>query len=125
MARLGFPRAKHLRKTDEISSVFSFNRRFSSEHFEVLVKPRQQGWARMGVIVAKRTARLATERNYIKRVGREIFRHRQHSLRNLDIIVRVRKKFTKLEYAAVAVELDKVLQRVQKTFYTVTRLSKA
>lgn len=102
---LGFSKPKHLVKTDEISSVFSFNCRFSSEHFQVLVKPGDQNFARLAVIVSKKTARLAVSRNYIKRVSREIFRLQQHELSGLDIVVRARKSFSHADYPDITQEL--------------------
>lgn len=114
MSGLGFSRPKHLVKTDEISSVFSFNNRFTSEHFQVLVKPGTHGFGRLAVIVSKKTARLATGRNYVKRVTREVFRIRQHELNGLDIVVRVRKAFSCAEYATIVPELQALLSRARQ-----------
>lgn len=115
MSGFGFSRPKHLVKTDDISSVFSFNRRFSSEHFQVLAKPGACEFARMAVIVSKKTARLATARNYIKRVAREVFRLQQHDLNGLDIVVRVRKSFTQAKYPVVSRELQAQLNLARKS----------
>jgi len=110
----GFSKAKHLVKTDEISSVFSFNSRFSSEHFQILVKPGMHVYARMTVIVSKKTARLAVARNYVKRVSREIFRMQQYKLAGLDLVIRVRKSFTAVEYVVIEQELLAQLNRAQQ-----------
>lgn len=114
----GFSRPKHLVKTDEISSVFSFNCRFSSEHFQVLGKPGGQNFARLAVIVSKKTSRLAVSRNYIKRVSREIFRLQQHELSGLDIVVRARKSFTHADYPDIAQELRLQFSRLRLKFPT-------
>ena len=116
MNGFGFSRPKHLVKTDEISSVFSFNCRFSSEHFQVLAKPGNLNFARLAVIVSKKSARLATSRNYIKRIAREIFRLQQSELSGLDIVVRARKSFTPSEYAEIAQELQLQFARVRLKF---------
>lgn len=116
MSGFGFSRPKHLVKTDEISSVFRFNCRFSSEYFQVLIKPTNTNFARLAVIVGKKTARLATSRNYIKRVAREIFRMQQADLRGLDIVVRARKSFTSKDYAEIAQELRSQFMRVREKF---------
>jgi len=112
----GFSKAKHLVKTDEISSVFSLNCRFSSEHFQVLVRPGQQEFGRLAVIVSKKTARLATTRNYIKRIAREVFRLEQYQFGGLDIVVRVRKSFIQTDYASVSIELMTQLKRARQKF---------
>lgn len=116
MKEFGFAKAKHLVKTDEISSVFSFNSRFSSEHFQVLVKPGTTNFGRVAVIVSKRTAALATTRNYMKRVARESFRLNQHDLAGLDIVVRVRKSFIQPEYTTISAELMQQFEHVRRRF---------
>lgn len=116
MGGFGFSKAKKLVKTDEISSVFSFNSRFSSEHFQVLVKPGTCEFARMAVIVSKKTARLATARNYIKRVSREVFRLQQSRLAGLDMVIRIRKSFSQTEHAIIELELKTQFDRVRREF---------
>lgn len=114
----GFSKAKQIVKTDEISSVFSFNSRFSSEHFQVLVKPGMRECARMAVIVSKKTARLATSRNYIKRVAREVFRLQQARLESLDFVIRICKSFDRAEFAEIEQELITQLDRARQKFTT-------
>jgi ribonuclease P protein component len=48
--------------------------------------------ARLGLVIAKRNAQLASSRNAIKRVIRESFRVRRHQLPPGDYIVRLHKK---------------------------------
>lgn len=116
MRSFGFSKAKQIVKTDEISSVFSFNSRFTSEHFQVLVKPGTSECARMAVIVSKKTARFASARNYIKRVSREIFRLQQFRLDGLDLVIRIRKSFSRAEFAEIALELKTQLDRARQKF---------
>lgn len=116
MGGFGLSKAKQLVKTDEISSVFSFNSRFSSEHFQVLVKPGTCEFARMAVVVSKKTARLATARNYIKRVSREVFRLQQSRLAGLDMVIRIRKSFSKAEHAIIEQELKTQFDRARQKF---------
>lgn len=95
----------HLVKTDEISSVFTFNRRINSEHFQILVKPGLYVHGRLAVIVSKRIAKLANRRNYIKRLSREVFRLHQDKLTGMDIVVRVKKQFDRKNSEAIIREL--------------------
>lgn len=81
----------------------------------MLAKPGACEFARMAVIVSKKTARLATARNYIKRVAREVFRLQQHDLNGLDIVVRVRKSFTQAKYPVVSRELQAQLNLARKS----------
>ncbi|MDO8892842.1 MAG: ribonuclease P protein component [Sulfurimicrobium sp.] len=118
----GLSKAKHLVKTDEISSVFSFNSRVSSEHFQVLAKPGTNSFARVAVIVSKKTVRRACARNYIKRVSREIFRLQQYQLSGVDMVIRVRKGFSAADYALINLELRELMKRVQDKFMPVEGL---
>lgn len=95
----------HLVKTDEISSVFTFNRRINSEHFQILVKPGSAFHGRLAVIVSKRIAKLASRRNYIKRLSREVFRLHQDKLASMDIVVRVKKPFDRKNSDVIIREL--------------------
>ncbi len=51
-------------------------------------------FARLGLIVPKRCVAKAHDRNRVKRVIREAFRHRAHDLAPYDIVVRVRGPVT-------------------------------
>jgi len=42
---------------------------------------------RLGIVVGKRAVRRAVDRNRLKRAIRESFRHEQHRLPSLDIVV--------------------------------------
>ncbi|MBZ0106591.1 MAG: ribonuclease P protein component [Sulfuricella denitrificans] len=119
----GFTKARQLLKTDEISSVFSFNHRFSSEHFHILIKPGIHEFARMAVIVSKKTTRLATARNYIKRVSREIFRLHQHQLAGLDVVIRIRKGFLPSDYVMIVQELRSQFDSAGRKFTLVEKPS--
>lgn len=88
-----FQQSKRLRKTDDISSVFSFKCQVYGEYLRVLVKPNQLGHPRLAVIVGKKTVAQATSRNYIKRTLREMFRTHQDRLGEWDIVILVRKSF--------------------------------
>lgn len=70
----------------------------------------------MVVVVGKKTVRLATARNYIKRVSREVFRLQQHQLAGLDMVIRVRKGFSPIEYVGVSQELRMQFNRACQKF---------
>lgn len=78
-----------LRKTDEFSSVFAFRKVLRGRYFSLHYRPNGDGSARLGVVVAKKLARRAVERNLIKRMIRELFRLRRGNLPAMDCIVRL------------------------------------
>ncbi len=113
-ARYGFSKRGHLRKTDEISSVFDFRCRLTGAYLTVLAKPNEQGQPRLAVMVARKVSRLAVERNYMRRVVREVFRHQQHTAGAFDIVVRVTRPFDRGHNALVREELHTHLSRLPK-----------
>jgi ribonuclease P protein component len=113
-ARYGYPKRSHLRKTDEISSVFDFRRRLAGAYLTVLAKPNMLGYPRLAVMVPRRVSPKAVARNYMRRAVRETFRRQQHQTAALDIVVRVTRGFNREHYAAVSEELIQHLARLSK-----------
>lgn len=63
-------------------------RRRSVSGYTFYVSRRSEGPARLGILVTRRHAARATERNRIKRCIREAFRLEQQRLGSLDLLVR-------------------------------------
>lgn len=61
-----------------------------------LHKSNQKDHARLGIIVGKRYAKKAVQRNQLRRIIRESFRQHKESLKGLDIIVLLRSECTPL-----------------------------
>jgi ribonuclease P protein component len=107
-------------KTDEFSSVFNFRKRIATEYLALHYQTNQLQRPRLGLVVGKKTAKLAVSRNYMRRVLRELFRLQQHEISAADIILRVQKKFDKrdfqlikLEFNALVVKLNQRLARAE------------
>jgi ribonuclease P protein component len=64
------------------------------------------------LIVGKKTARLAVDRNYMKRVMRDLFRTQQEQLPNIDLIVRVQMAFGHAKYDEIQQEFGQLLTRL-------------
>jgi len=99
-------------KTDEISSVFNFKCLINGDYFRFIVKPNQLEIARLATIVSKKNIRDAAKRNYCKRICRELFRVKQYQLFGFDLVIQVRKGFSKLQFKSVADEFDFLLSKV-------------
>jgi ribonuclease P protein component len=82
-----FARNRRLVKAAEYRAVFDSGHACSSEYFTLLGHINEQSAGRIGLAIAKRRIARATRRNAIKRVVRESFRHHQHELAALDIVV--------------------------------------
>ncbi len=103
-----------LKKKDEFSSVFSFRKRFSSHFFVVHYKPSLSQPMRVGFVVAKKVAKHAVERNYMRRVLREVCRHGLLESPAADLVIQVQKKFIRQDFGQVNQELNVILNKIQK-----------
>ena len=88
-------------KTDDFSSVFNLRKRIANRYLVMRYRPNDKKVARLGLIVAKKTAKLAVQRNYMRRVLRELFRLNQHQLPAMDVVVQVQKVFEKPDFIEV------------------------
>jgi ribonuclease P protein component len=120
----GFPRRSRIIKTDDFSSVFNFRKRISGQFLSLHYQYNQLGWPRLGLNVGKKAARLSVQRNYMKRILREMFRNDQHNLPSLDIIIRAQKLFGPSQYKLVESEFRELISRLQRqTHQRITPIS--
>lgn len=101
-----FGKKYRLLKTDEFSSVFALRCQKSLDRLQIFQVRNTLGFPRLGLIVAKKVAKRANRRNYMKRVLREWFRQHRHEMPAVDIIIRVRQPFTHADYNAVVNNLQ-------------------
>ncbi len=109
-----FKKQSHLRKADEISSVFDFKCRVASPHFVILGKPNNLACSRLAVMVPKRTNKLAVRRNYMRRLLREYFRKNVENLGSLDLVIRVTRTYKSSDFEEVIAEISHTLNKLSK-----------
>jgi ribonuclease P protein component len=110
-----FPRQARLLKPAEFRLVFDNPPlRFSAGEILLLAKPKASGAARLGVVAPKKACRLATGRNRFKRQVRESYRHRQHVLDRLDVIILARSGIADLDNEGIRQRLDTLWTRLLK-----------
>lgn len=112
MVKFRLPKQAKLLKTDDFSSVFNLRKRIASAYLVIRFKPNLLNRPRLGLVVGKKTAKLAVHRNYMKRVLREFFRLSQHQLPSLDLVVQVQKKFQKTEFMQIKQEFEQLKQKL-------------
>ncbi len=111
MAASGFPRSARLLQAGEFRAVFSAARfKVSCRSFLVLALPADHGGARLGLVVSKKNVPAAVQRNRVKRLVREHFRHRRARLSGVDLVVLARKDVHKLGNAAIQQKLESLWQ---------------
>ena len=85
-----FPRASRLTDKPQFDAVHRQGQRSSDALFMVITRPNEAGRARLGLAVGVKAAGNAVQRNRIKRLVRESFRHRQQDLPPVDLVVNAR-----------------------------------
>ena len=119
--RATFTPAARLHRPSEYASALQ-GKRIARGALLVVSTPRNAmanaNGARLGMIIAKRFAAKAVTRNAIKRVIREAFRHKQHSLPQKDFVFRLHSKVTSTSLTElkqkVRAEADSLLERSAK-----------
>ncbi|MFW5823419.1 MAG: ribonuclease P protein component [Marinobacter sp.] len=87
MGNYSFPKTSRLLRPADYSGVFNdVQVRVPHRHFLILAAPNNLGRPRLGLIFSRRNLRHAVQRNRVKRLVRETFRHRT-DLGALDIVV--------------------------------------
>jgi ribonuclease P protein component len=87
-ARFGFGAERRLARSAEFEHLLSRGTRRSFSGYTFFLERRADGPPRLGILVSRRHAAKATERNGIKRCIREAFRLEQARLGALDVLVR-------------------------------------
>jgi len=82
-----FPGTARLRNAPEFRQVLSNGRRRHDDFFTVVVLANELQRPRLGITVSRRAARLAVQRNRIKRLIRESYRQQIETLPAVDIVV--------------------------------------
>ncbi len=82
-----FPKGFRLNKPLEFRSLFQVGKKLNTRYFALYAKPNQLTFPRLGLVLAKKTTRLAVMRNQFKRQIRESFRQNQQLITGFDVLV--------------------------------------
>lgn len=85
----------------------------SNQQILFLARPNELNQPRLGLVVAKKNARLAVQRNRIKRIVRDTFRLQQHQLAGLDIVVLARRGLDQLDNHAFNIMINQLWRQLQ------------
>ena len=84
----------------------------ADKHFKIFFVRNCLNNARLGIVASKKTLPDATDRNRAKRFIREVFRHHHIKLCNLDLVVMVRRDYSRLINSRID-SLDKLFSQVK------------
>jgi ribonuclease P protein component len=111
----GFAKTSRLLNAKDYKQVFDNARlKVSTQELLFLAHPSELPQARLGLVIAKKHVKLSVGRNRIKRVLRDSFRHHQHELTGLDIVVLARKGLATLDKQQLHLCCQQMWQQLQK-----------
>ncbi len=113
---LSFPKESRLLVAKDYAGVFDqVTLRISGRFFLLLVKAtNHQSGSRLGVIAAKKHAKLAVQRNRLKRLIRESYRERRSVLPAADVVVLIKQGAAQQENLVLRKELQYLWQKLRK-----------
>ena len=102
----GFARRERLLQSQDYVSVFNKTQCKSSDaYWTVLAKSNHRQYPRLGLAITKKKIRYASERNRLKRIVRESFRHHKEVLKGLDVVVLCQHRTAAMTYETVTNEI--------------------
>jgi ribonuclease P protein component len=105
-----YPQAHRLRRKQDFDQVYRKKNTRGSRGFVLFFTPNRGGPSRFGVVVSKKTAALAVDRNRLRRRVREILRARLSRITGgYDIVVHIKKPAAELDFSATTQELQYLL----------------
>lgn len=107
-----FGRELRLLTPGQFDNVFQQPFRVSSPLFTILAKSNNLSHPRLGLTVAKKRAKLAVQRNRIKRCARNSFRLHQHLLPAVDLVLMIKGDISNTENSELQKQLEKLWQKI-------------
>ncbi len=102
-----FPRKNRLLKAADFSRVFRQPKKSADECFTILWRKNDLDYARLGLAISKKNVRRAVDRNRLKRLIRESFRHKISRLPSVDIVIMSRRQIADRSNQAIFSSLNK------------------
>jgi ribonuclease P protein component len=113
------PGRPKLRKSAEFRSVYEGGRRFDGRLMTAFIRRNEVGQHRLGITASKRVARLAVERNRMKRLLREMFRLSAETLQSVephyDWVLNAKRSLLKVKLGDSLEDFQRIVAAVAKS----------
>src|SRR5690554_7433554 len=125
MSETSFERNKRLLKPYEFKRVFDNTElRGGTSQILVLASANQLENPRIGFVFAKKNMKLAVDRNRVKRIIRESFRHQQIKLPALDFVILGKKGISELDKDRKSTRLNSSHVRISYAVFCLKKKKK-
>ena len=105
-----------MRKSAEFRSVYEAGKRFDGRPMTAFIRRNDSGRHRLGITASKRVARLAVDRNRMKRLLREMFRQSEATLQavepHYDWVLNAKRSLLKVKLAESLADFHKIVAAV-------------
>lgn len=113
MSDFGFSKKLRLLGAADYQPVFKNARyKVSCQYILILAVASTSPRPRLGLVIAKKNIAKAVQRNRVKRIFRESFRHNQGLLPALDIVILARSGLDSLSNKVVQTNIEKLWQEL-------------
>ena len=111
-----FPRCVRLTRGVEFQRVFQQGKRLHANGLNARAAANTVGFPRLGMAIAKKALRRAHERNRIRRLVRESFRHHQSTLPAVDLVIMCRSEVLTMSNFELFQQLEGLWLRLHKLY---------
>ena len=108
----GLPREARLRRPADFAALRTSSGRLGGRCFHLRYASNALGHARLGLAISKRVSKRAVERNRIKRLVRESFRHVRLQLPAVDVMVMAREQAAGVDGPHLLIQLDELWKKL-------------
>jgi len=109
-----FSQRNRLNKSADYRRVFADSAGVAGQYFVLLGRRNNVNMPRLGLAVAKKHLKRATDRNLAKRLIRESFRLHQNTLNGIDIVAMVKRGIQLSDQRALKCDLDTLWLRLNR-----------